>query len=172
MRKILALPLFAVMLSGCQMMSESGILPDSTTSTPSQNPNLVKRTVPFSADEYARLEKTGTGTIKGQLYYSRNGQKITNEGETVSVAPATAYAAEAADAALAGKQIEPADPRAREYTHTARTDSTGHFTVTGIPAGVFYVGSAVHLPDGTLSPFILKQVRLSEGQTKTIDLSR
>ncbi|MCM5704590.1 carboxypeptidase-like regulatory domain-containing protein [Larsenimonas salina] len=172
MRALIATSLLALILTGCQTLSESGILPDGDDQAAGSSANQVKRTVAFSPEEYAQLEKSGTATLKGQLFYQNEGLKVIGRDQRVSLAPATRYSAEAADAALAGKRIEPADPRARAYTHTATTDSEGHFTFTGLPSGVFYVGGVVRLPDGSMSPYILKQVRLGVGQTKTVKLTR
>ena len=87
--------------------------------------------------------------------------------------PGTTSIGLAADVALAGKRIEPADPRAREYTHYAQTDGNGYFVANGLPAGVFYVAGSVLLPDGeSRSPLILKQVKIGAGQTREVDLSR
>ncbi|WP_445620546.1 carboxypeptidase-like regulatory domain-containing protein [Kushneria sp. Sum13] len=134
----------------------------------------VKRQVPFPVDTYAALSKTGTATIKGRLAYQlTSGQTVYGNREKVSIAPATEYSAEAADKALAGQRVEPADPRAQAYTHMTTTDANGYFTATGIPAGTFYVAGTVALPGGQgRSPFILKQVRVKEGGSVNVELSR
>ncbi|WP_456268491.1 carboxypeptidase-like regulatory domain-containing protein [Kushneria sp. AK178] len=134
----------------------------------------VKRQVPFPAETYAALPKTGTATVKGRLAYQlTSGQTVYGDHEKVSIAPATEYSAEAADRALAGQRVEPADPRAQAYTHMVTTDGNGYFTATGIPAGTFYVAGTVALPEGRgRSPFILKQVRVKEGGSVDVDLSR
>ncbi|WP_438765775.1 carboxypeptidase-like regulatory domain-containing protein [Kushneria sp. TE3] len=134
----------------------------------------VRREVPFPADTYAALPKTGTASIKGRLAYQlTSGQTVYGDHEKVSIAPATEYSAEAADKALAGQRVEPADPRAQAYTHMTTTDANGYFTATGIPAGTFYVAGTMALPNGQgRSPFILKQVRVKEGGSTSVDLSR
>ncbi|OHV08979.1 hypothetical protein [Kushneria phosphatilytica] len=158
-------------LSGCQSVQRqiSEWLPGTEKST---GP-VVRRQVPFPAQTYAALPKSGIATVKGRLFYQRpEGGTVYGDHEQVSIAPVTEYSAEAASQALAGKRVEPADPRARAYTHTTTTDSRGYFSASGIPAGVFYVAGTVALPGGGRSPFILKQVRVRKDSTVEVELSR
>ncbi|WP_043526370.1 carboxypeptidase-like regulatory domain-containing protein [Litchfieldella xinjiangensis] len=173
--------LSVLFLAGCQAISpdtdstppevieretEPGVRPD--------RPGRVARQVEFPEQEYAALEKQGNATISGELYYTTPaGERIRGAHETVSIAPVTTYSAEAAEAALAGKQVEPADPRAQAYTHTVRTDSQGRFTASGLPAGDYYVAGSVRLPGSEQrSPIILHQVHVGSGQTKRVTLKR
>lgn len=161
-------------LSGCQMLPPGEpTQPIEVEEAGQPAADVVERQVAFPAAEYAKLDKHGSATIKGRLRYAspRYGL-VAGKGETVSIAPATRYSAEAAEVALAGKRIEPADPRARAYTHYVETDAQGYFEATGIPAGVFYVAGSVRLPDGSRSPLILKQVDIGKGQTREVDLRR
>ncbi|WP_163650316.1 carboxypeptidase regulatory-like domain-containing protein [Modicisalibacter sp. 'Wilcox'] len=183
MRQWMGVVLLGLLLSGCQGLQsmlpgggETGRPPaviERGGEAPGQ-PGMVERKVPFPAETYAKLDKHGSATIKGRLSYTTSkGQTLVGAHETVSIAPATQYSAEAADVALAGKRIEPADPRAREYTHYAETDANGYFVAHDIPAGVFYVAGSVVLPGGqSRSPLILKQVEVGKGQTIKVDLSR
>lgn len=177
MRQWMGIVVLGGLLAGCQGMMPGGDgQPPEVIDRTGEAPGaaVVERKVAFPAETYAKLEKTGNATIKGRLRYTtRQGQTIVGANEKVSIAPATEYSAEAADVALAGKRIEPADPRAREYTHYARTDGDGYFVAHGIPAGVFYVAGCVPLPNGQArSPLILKQVEVGAGQTREVDLSR
>lgn len=171
--------LLALGLGGCESVQRmaqnipgAGHIPGLSSEGPVEA--TVPRQVPFPADTYAALPKTGTATIKGRLAYQlTSGQTVYGDHEKVSIAPATEYSAEAADRALAGQRVEPADPRAQAYTHMTTTDANGYFTATGIPAGTFYVAGTVALPDGQgRSPFILKQVRVKDGGSLRVDLSR
>ncbi|KAA0020445.1 carboxypeptidase regulatory-like domain-containing protein [Salinicola corii] len=169
-----ALVLLILTLAGCESLSTGSFQMPDIFDRSGSDEAVVKRQVPFPADEYARLEKTGTSAVQGRLTYkTTDGQILVGSGETVSVAPATRYAAEAADVALSGRKIEPADPRAREYSHYAKTNENGYFVVRGVPAGVFYVAGSVLLPGGnSRSPIIIKQIELGKGQTRDVDLSR
>ncbi|WP_111412106.1 carboxypeptidase-like regulatory domain-containing protein [Billgrantia lactosivorans] len=183
MKAWIPLALVGLILAGCQMM-EPGPPPERVEiieigepQRPDAErrdeqrptaPSRVARQVAFPADEYAALPKSGTASISGRL--SLNGSP--GAGETVSVAPVTTYSAEAAEHALAGRAVEPADPRAREYTHTTRTDGNGNFTLQGLPAGEFYVsGSAVNPANGRRQ-VMLRQVSLRDGQRLEVNLSR
>ncbi|MBZ9567599.1 carboxypeptidase regulatory-like domain-containing protein [Modicisalibacter tunisiensis] len=172
--------LLGLALAGCQGVQE--LFPGREGGPPTvidrsggaASSGMVERKVAFPADTYARLAKHGSATIKGRLTYTTpQGRTLIGAGETVSIAPATPYSAEAAEVALAGKRIEPADPRARAYTHHATTDARGYFVAHDIPAGVFYVAGSVRLPGGhSRSPLILRQVEIGKGQTRQVDLSR
>ncbi|MDV6319690.1 carboxypeptidase regulatory-like domain-containing protein [Chromohalobacter sp. HP20-39] len=167
--------LVGLALSGCEMLPTGGPtqpaeVEEAGEGTPA---GAVERQVAFPAEEYAKLDKHGSAVVKGRLRYASSQYgMVAGKGETVSIAPATRYSAEAAEVALAGKRIEPADPRAREYTHYVKTDANGYFEATGIPAGVFYVAGSVRLPDGSRSPLILKQIEVGAGQTREVDLRR
>lgn len=131
-------------------------------------PSRATREVAFPEDEYARLEKHGSAAVSGRLTLS--GRAVPNAG--VSVAPVTRYSAEAAEKALAGIAVEPADPRAREYTHTTRTDGSGYFRVTGLPAGEFYVSGAGPDPVSGKPRVVIRQISLGNGQHRQVELSR
>ncbi len=135
---------------------------------PAPTPGRIARQVAFPASEYAALPKSGTAAISGRL--SLNGTPGT--GETISVAPVTTYSAEAAEHALAGRAVEPAAPRAREYTHTTRTDGNGNFSLQGLPPGEFYVSGSVVNPGNGQRQVILRQVSLRNGQRLEVNLSR
>ncbi|SPJ32077.1 carboxypeptidase-like regulatory domain-containing protein [Kushneria phyllosphaerae] len=162
-------------LAGCESIQNmADNLPGMSSAGTVDSAPTVKRQVPFPVETYAALAKTGTATIKGRLAYQlTSGQTVYGNREKVSIAPATEYSAEAADKALAGQRVEPADPRAQAYTHMTTTDANGYFTATGIPAGTFYVAGTVALPGGQgRSPFILKQVRVKEGGSANVTLRR
>ncbi|WP_110666535.1 carboxypeptidase-like regulatory domain-containing protein [Salinicola halophilus] len=170
-----SMALALMVLAGCESLSTGSLsLPDVFDDQGEDEAIVVERRIAFPAEEYARLDKHGSAAVQGRLTYTTaSGETLVGANETVSVAPATRYAAEAADVALSGRRIEPADPRARAYTHTARTNADGYFVVRGIPSGPFYVAGSVLLPGGDArSPLIIRQVELTAGQTRDVDLSR
>ncbi|MGE4534622.1 hypothetical protein [Halomonas sp.] len=181
MRRHLPLALAALVLAGCQVVPPAPterievIERGETRRDASQAPRdamsetaRVTREVAFPEAEYARLDKQGTAVVSGRLTLS--GRPVANAG--ISVAPVTRYSAEAAEKALAGIAVEPADPRARAYTHTTRTDGGGHFRVTGIPAGEFYVSGAGADPVTGDPRVVIRQISLSNGQHREVTLSR
>ncbi|WFM69889.1 hypothetical protein [Halomonas sp. CKK8] len=128
----------------------------------------VARQVAFPAEEYAALEKSGSAVISGRLLLG--GRPMANR--PVSAAPVTTYSAEAAEQALAGRAVEPADPRARAFTHTTRTDSNGYFRLDGLPAGEFYVSGSGQDPSTGETRVVIRQVSLGNGQSRSVELSR
>ncbi|MCH4563551.1 hypothetical protein MKP05_10450 [Halomonas sp. EGI 63088] len=178
MKRWILVMLLAVLLTGCEIMPPAPapterieVIDIGTEREPGvarPAPGRVARQVAFPEAEYAALQRTGSGVISGRL--SLNGTP--GAGEIVSVAPVTTYSAEAAEQALAGRAVEPADPRAREYTHTTRTDGNGHFRLDGLPAGEFYVSGSVVDPASGERRIIIRQVSLGGGQRLEINLSR
>ncbi|WP_229358920.1 carboxypeptidase-like regulatory domain-containing protein [Halomonas salipaludis] len=134
-------------------------------------PGRVAREVAFPEAEYAALEKHGSGSISGRLTLNTASGTLVGRNSRVSVAPVTTYSAEAAEKALAGQAVEPADPRAQAYTRQASTDDDGRFTVNGLPAGDYYVSGSVTPSDGR-PRIIINQVRLNSGQRVNVNLSR
>ncbi|GAB2787896.1 hypothetical protein GCM10027040_12580 [Halomonas shantousis] len=171
------LVVLGLVLAGCQAIgpgSESETQrPEIEEARPQQSAR-IERKVAFPEEEYAELKKTGNSRVVGQIFLkTQSGDIVYGAGETISVAPATTYSAEAAEAALAGKAVERADPRAREYTHYAEADEQGHFEVRGLPAGVYYVAGSVSQPgSNTQRQIIIKQIRLGESGTAQVELSR
>ncbi|MBD3895141.1 carboxypeptidase regulatory-like domain-containing protein [Halomonas sp. ML-15] len=134
-------------------------------------PGRVAREVAFPEAEYAALEKQGSASISGRLTLDTASGTVVGRNSRVSVAPVTTYSAEAAEKALAGQAVEPADPRAQAYTHQASTDDDGRFTVNGLPAGDYYVSGSVTPADGR-PRIIINQVSVSNGQRVNVNLSR
>lgn len=135
---------------------------------PPEPSGRVARQVAFPAEEYAALDKRGSAVISGQL--TIGGRPVPNAG--ISVAPVTTYSAEAAAQALAGRAVEPADPRARAYTHTTRTDGNGGFRLDGLPAGEFYLSGSGPDPSSGETRVVIRQVTLRNGASRHIDLSQ
>lgn len=175
--------LLGLSLAGCQIIEprypagererveviERGMeAPRETEGTERPTTGRVARQVAFPAEEYAALEKSGSAVISGRLLLG--GRPVANR--PVSAAPVTTYSAEAAEQALAGRAVEPADPRARAYTHTTRTDANGYFRLGGLPAGEFYVSSSGQDPSTGKTRVVIRQVSLGNGQSRSIELSR
>lgn len=174
--------LTGLILTGCQLLPPDGAtrrgpaevidIGGEAPGTATTSRGRVPRQVSFPADEYAALEKTGSAALSGRLTLNTASGTVVGRGETVSVAPITTYSAEAAEQALAGRAVEPADPRARAYTHTTRTDGDGYFVLRGLPSGSFYVSSSVVDPASGQRQVIIHQVSLSDGRRHEVQLSR
>ncbi|MEQ5801789.1 carboxypeptidase-like regulatory domain-containing protein [Halomonas sp. H10-9-1] len=181
MKRFFPIVLAALVLAGCEVVPPAPTerieviergepSPSQPTAEPERTagPPRATRRVAFPEAEYARLEKQGSAVVSGRLTLS--GRPVPNAG--VSVAPVTSYSAEAAEKALAGVAVEPADPRAREYTHTTRTDGNGYFRVSNLPAGEFYVSGAGPDPQTGKPRVVIRQISLGNGQHREITLAR
>lgn len=178
----------AVSLSGCQSFYPGGSVergtpevvdrgagetppppapPKPTTPEPSKR---VERQVAFPADEYAALAKTGTAAISGRLTLPLASGVLVGADEVISVAPVTTYSAEAAERALAGRAVTRADPRAREYTHTTRSNDDGYFVLRNLPSGTFFVSGSLVDPDTGKRRIAIQQVSLNKGQKQEVQL--
>ncbi|MDN3554867.1 carboxypeptidase-like regulatory domain-containing protein [Halomonas maura] len=183
MRYPILIALLGLILTGCQMLPPAGLpqrdepaevidIGEPQGQTRGRSRGRVPRQVAFPAEEYAALEKTGSAAVSGRLTLDTASGKVVGAGETISVAPITTYSAEAAEQALAGRAVEPADPRARAYTHTTRTDANGHFLLRGLPAGEFYVSGSLVDPASGKRRVVIHQVSLAPGQHRQLQLSR
>lgn len=175
--------LMGLILTGCQMLPPDGVtrrgdpaevidIGERAPDTAPSPDGRVPRQVPFPAEQYAALAKTGSAALSGRLTLDTAAGTVAGGGETVSVAPITTYSAEAAEQALAGRAVEPADPRARAYTHTTRTDADGYFMLRGLPSGNFYVSGSLVDPDSGRRRIVIHQVSLSDGQHREVQLHR
>lgn len=179
MRYPILIALLGLILTGCQMLPPGGFPQRGGPAEvidigepEGQTRGRVPRQVAFPAKEYAALEKTGSAALSGRLTLDSTAGTVIGAGETISVAPVTTYSAEAAEQALAGRAVEPADPRARAYTHTTRTDANGHFLLRGLPSGEFYVSGSLVDPANGKRRVVIHQVSLAPGQHRQIQLQR
>lgn len=179
MRHILLPLLLGTILAGCQVLPPpSGTQRDDSVDITDigderdADSARVPRQVDFPEGEYAALEKTGNAALSGRLTLDTASGTVVGAGETISVAPVTTYSAEAAEQALAGRAVERADPRARAYTHTTRTDGDGYFMLRGLPAGNFYVSGSLVDPASGQRRVVIHEVGLSNGQHREIQLKR
>lgn len=184
MKRWIPMLLTGLLLAGCEIMpptpsstdrvevidrdTDRTVPPDDAETPREATPARAAREVAFPAEEYAALEKRGSAVISGRL--TIGGQPVAGAG--ISAAPVTTYSAEAAEKALAGIAVEPADPRAREYTHTTRTDDSGRFRLNGLPAGHFYLSGTGPDPDSGEHRVVIRQVQLRDGQQLESHLSR
>ncbi|WP_275287488.1 carboxypeptidase-like regulatory domain-containing protein [Halomonas elongata] len=179
MRHFLLPLLLGIVLVGCQALPpSSGTQRDDSVDItdigdePDRDAGRVTRQVDFPEDEYAALETSGNAALSGRLTLDTASGTVVGAGETISVAPVTTYSAEAAEQALAGRAVERADPRARAYTHTTRTDGDGYFMLRGLPAGNFYVSGSLVDPASGQRRVVIHEVDLGNGQHREIRLKR
>ncbi|WP_052364864.1 hypothetical protein [Halotalea alkalilenta] len=114
------------LLAGCQ-----GLLPSEAPGT---------QRAPFPEAEYAKLARSGSSTIAGQVSVDLGqGRVVPGAGVDVLAAPVTSYSREAYEALRAGRPIAPADPRAQEYTRRTLADDHGNFRFEHLAAGSYYL---------------------------------
>lgn len=112
--------LLSMMLSAC-------------TATP------VKMSIPFDERAFAFSLQQGTGVIAGQAFLKTMGGDVKlGAGNEVELVPLTPYIRERlALGTIAGKNIEPRDPRVNAYIRRTVADAGGNFEFTNVPAGEY-----------------------------------
>lgn len=112
------------------------------TACASQKPN---ERPPFPVDEYAQLQKTGTGKVVGQVFMKTVGGEVRfGAGSDVYLFPGTSYSDFWYQTNYVSQQpIVPPDPRQMHYTKIVQADGNGNFEFSDIPPGRYYVSSTV-----------------------------
>jgi hypothetical protein len=102
--------------------------------------------VAFDDGEYSAFQKTGTGTVKGQVFAkTRGGDVKKGAGNEVYLMPATKYGEQRYRESLINGQrpaINP-DPRHAKFVLTKITDGEGRFEFTNIAPGKYYAYSTI-----------------------------
>jgi hypothetical protein len=101
----------------------------------------IQRAVVFNDDEYLPYRKPGKAVITGQAFTTtRSGEIRYGAGRTVSLHPATTYAAEYFNVQVVrGAYMSEPDPRFLQFEKTTISDATGTFEFKNLPAGKYYV---------------------------------
>jgi len=105
---------------------------------------LVER-VPFPAEEYQKLNKTGKGTINGYIYVeSEYGNKIYGKNSKLYLNPITSYSKQwYKESYQGGKKMSKADARLFNYVKFTSSSEHGRFVFYGVPSGGYYLTGTV-----------------------------
>lgn len=134
----------------------------------------------FPVDEYAQLQKTGTGKVAGQVFMKTVGGDVRyGAGSDVYLFPVTSYSDFWYQTNYVSHQpIVPPDPRQLQYTKIVQADGSGNFEFTDVPPGRYYVSSMVtwQAPTqwglATQGGAVVKSTTISNGSIARVMLTR
>ena len=157
---------------------ESPTVDVSDLNTTVQTEQVVPR-IPFPQEEYNRLARTGSATIKGSIsIIDATGQRIYGKQTRLYLNPVTSYSRQwYRESYLGGKKMAKADPRLFNYLKFTTSDKSGHFAFYGVPAGNYYVIGVVRCGqecgyDTPQNIRIAKEISVGSGGTVEVDLSK
>ena len=116
-----------------QNLSESG------TAMMQQEQKVAR--IPFPVSEYARLAKTGKGTVKGKIYVTDGyDRKVVGKSTRLYLNPKTSYSDQwYRESYIGGKKMAKADDRLFNYLRFTSSDAKGNFAFYGVPSGRYYL---------------------------------
>jgi hypothetical protein len=157
---------------------ENATVDVSDLNTTVRSEGVVPR-IPFPQEEYNRLARTGTATIKGSIYVvDAMGQKIYGKQTRLYLNPVTSYSRQwYRESYLGGRKMAKADPRLFNYLKFTTSDKSGHFAFYGVPAGSYYVIGVVRCGqecgyDTPQNIRVAKEVHVGSGGTVEVELSK
>ena len=104
--------------------------------------------VPFVESDFLRSSSRGSGAVVGQCYIEMTNHTIKFANDTVCLVPVNAYTEEMTERMYPHKgNMEAADPRYHRYVRKVEPDTQGRFAFYGLPAGEYYVTTAVSWKD-------------------------
>ncbi len=105
-------------------------------------PQDAKRRIPFPEAEYVSYARPGDKIVAGNVCKSLPKGYICPDKIHVFANPVTSYSNEWYHRHWAGKEIlEDPDRRAWWFHRSTKTNATGRFALTQLPAGVYYIGA-------------------------------
>ena len=157
---------------------ESSTVDVSDLNTNVQEEQAVAR-IPFPVEEYSRLPRSGSSTVKGSIYVlDATGQKIYGKQTRLYLNPVTSYSRQWYEQSyLGGKKMAKADPRLFNYLKFTTSDKNGNFAFYGVPAGRYYVIGVVRCGqecgyDSPQNIRVAREVSVGAGKTVQVDLSK
>ncbi len=97
--------------------------------------------IPFPANEYARLAKSGKGTVKGRIYVTDGyDRKVYGKSTRLYLNPKTSYSDQwYRESYIGGRKMAKADDRLFNYLRFTSSDDQGNFAFYGVPSGEYYL---------------------------------
>jgi hypothetical protein len=97
--------------------------------------------IAFPVSEYAQLERSGKGTVKGSIYVKNSSdERIAGKNTRLYLNPVTSYSEQwYNESYLDGNKMEKADSRLFNYLRFTASDSDGNFAFYGVPSGSYYL---------------------------------
>ena len=131
-----------------------------------------QRSAPFIESEYAQYEGDGSSQICGKaLIKSKAGVIIPGGLPEVRLTPNTTYSTEwFTEGVVHEQRLSDADQRAKKYNRTTKADSDGKFCFHNIPAGSYYLTSAITWEAGEEQVYGRTEVK--KGQTVEVKMTR
>lgn len=177
MKKIF-LPFSFLLLSGCATFAP---VP----------PRQVALTTTFDASEVSWFSEKGIGAINGQAFFqTRGGQPRTCAGLEISLQPKSDYgrerlialygSAEAGFSTMASANVQ-FTPDSADYKQARKTsicDAQGNFSFTGLPAGEYFLTTAIMwtVPGQEFMPpqggLLMQSVKLTDGESARVIMTR
>ena len=131
-----------------------------------------QRSTQFIESEYAQFEGDGSSKICGQaLIKTKAGVIIPGGLPEVQLTPKTTYSTEwFTEGVVHEQRLSDTDQRSMKYNRTTKADSDGKFCFRNIPAGSYYLTSAITWNDGEEQVYGRTEVKV--GQTVDVKMTR
>ena len=199
--RTIAVCVLALLLAGCvaqdaaemqkariaQRRAESKLLeiPRPTYTPQIYEPTVYERKATFQQEEYAAYLARGTSMLSGEAFVVTPGGEVRyGSGVTIRLIPATAYGKEFLDLDLIREEPytnPPLDERIYSAVRSTQADSKGHFSFSRIPAGNYFLYTAIYWEVPSRGPGsyssrtggrIWKSIAVANGEQATITLAR
>ncbi|WP_312949250.1 hypothetical protein [Superficieibacter sp.] len=163
MKKIVALLIFSVSLSGC-------VSPQPYQSQAERPKQTVKRPS-FPVDEYLALPKKGTGVVKGELFgVTRGGDVKIGAGAEIITRPYTSYLKNTPSYDYNTQALEPFDKRMLAYDRKTRTDAQGKFEFDNLPPGKYTIFGMFSWMAGSMPQFVMLSKTVDVNNDETVQV--
>lgn len=159
-----------------QILLASAFLSGCATSPSIESPIRAN----FNEADFSWSAKGGGASITGQAFLKTKGGDVKfGAGNTIKILPKTEYTTELRiRGSINGEKIGPVDPGLEKYTRTTIADGNGNFEFHNLPAGTWYLSTAITW--GIPTQYGLQQTggvayttaTITDGEVKKVILTR